>query len=294
MVADSAIDDLYRLPLSEFTAARDRLARSEGDGGAEIKRLQKPNAAAWAVNQVYWRQRKTFDRLIRASERLRRTYGDRLAGKRAEVTMAEEVHRAAVKAAVEEARRALEDAGDALSPATMTAVTETFQMLPSPGPPGRLTRPLKPTGFEALAGLLGRGGSSAGRLADVVPIDSRRSARPLSQADHEKREAEARRRERAGLRKELTAARAAERKSETELARARQALERAVEERAELEAALERSGELIQRLRADVNQALTQSRDAAAERERLDRRLADVDAEDAERGVSGPDSRRMR
>lgn len=73
---EAAIDRLYALPLDEFTAARDELARrlrreGDGDAGAEVKRLRKPSAAAWALNQVRRRNPGQTDELLEAGERLR-------------------------------------------------------------------------------------------------------------------------------------------------------------------------------------------------------------------------------
>jgi hypothetical protein len=50
-------DDLYALPLEEFTAARNELARSlkaagDADEAARVKKLKKPPVSAWAVNQL--------------------------------------------------------------------------------------------------------------------------------------------------------------------------------------------------------------------------------------------------
>ena len=56
---DDLIDQLYQLPLDEFTAARNALAKSSGQ--ASLKALEKPTLAAWAVNQLYWHQRATYD-----------------------------------------------------------------------------------------------------------------------------------------------------------------------------------------------------------------------------------------
>ena len=62
------IDRLYQLPLSEFTAERDALAKRSSGDSAAIRKLQKPTAPAWVVNQLYWKQRKVFDRLAAASD----------------------------------------------------------------------------------------------------------------------------------------------------------------------------------------------------------------------------------
>src|SRR5215472_18741963 len=79
------IDNLYQLPLSDFIAARNALAaRVRGEQGAEaaaaIKSLQKPSIPAWVVNQLYWRDRREFERLTQAGDRLRAAQQHRLAG----------------------------------------------------------------------------------------------------------------------------------------------------------------------------------------------------------------------
>ena len=57
---DAKIDDLYKLPLGEFTGARNTLAKSLSKDEAKlVKALEKPTGVPWAVNQVYWRARST-------------------------------------------------------------------------------------------------------------------------------------------------------------------------------------------------------------------------------------------
>jgi hypothetical protein len=82
---EAAIDALYALPLGEFTAARDELARQlrregDGDAGAEVKRLRKPSVAAWALNQVRRNNPGQSDELIEAGRRLREAQERLLAG----------------------------------------------------------------------------------------------------------------------------------------------------------------------------------------------------------------------
>ena len=48
-VADE-VDRLYELPLEEFTAARNELAKRLGD--TSVKELKKPTVTAWTVNQL--------------------------------------------------------------------------------------------------------------------------------------------------------------------------------------------------------------------------------------------------
>lgn len=145
------IDRLYQLPLDEFTRARNALARERR--APELKMLEKPGITAWAVNQLYWRHRATWDRLIASAEKLRAEHRKLLGGRPADIRAAEAAHREAVRAAVEKTRELLVHAGQPASPATAAAVQETLESLSSEQRPGRLTRPLKPRGFEALAGI---------------------------------------------------------------------------------------------------------------------------------------------
>ena len=86
---DDQIDQLYQLPLGQFTPARNVLAKAAGPRAAEIKGLEKPNAAAWAVNQLFWRERPIYDELIEASQQLRTAYRQQLAGESPDVRAAE-------------------------------------------------------------------------------------------------------------------------------------------------------------------------------------------------------------
>jgi len=76
-VTVGSIDELYQLPLSEFTPGRNTLAtrlRKSGKAGDadEVRSLVKPSIPAWAVNQVYWKHRPAFDRLLSSGDRLRK------------------------------------------------------------------------------------------------------------------------------------------------------------------------------------------------------------------------------
>lgn len=148
---EEAIDGLYQGAFDAFTPARNALAKTLKD--PSIKTLEKPSIAAWAVNQLYWHDRDVYDGLMRASEQLRGTHRHLLAGKAANVRESEQAHRQALRAAVDHVRARLQDGGHAVTDATVTAVQETLEALPSNDRPGRLVRPLKPLGFEALAGM---------------------------------------------------------------------------------------------------------------------------------------------
>ena len=82
---DADIDRLYGLPLDEFVAQRDALAKKlRGDGdkdaAAAAKALRKPTAGAWALNQAVRRRRAETDALLKAGERLRAAHAGLLAG----------------------------------------------------------------------------------------------------------------------------------------------------------------------------------------------------------------------
>jgi hypothetical protein len=70
------VDELYALPLDDFVAARDRLARElreEGDrdGANTVKQLRKPSRVAWAVNQAVRAAPDLVDALIETGAALR-------------------------------------------------------------------------------------------------------------------------------------------------------------------------------------------------------------------------------
>ena len=289
---DDEIDRLYQLPAGEFVAARNALAKTAGPGAATVKGLQKPNAPAWAVNQLYWTRRKSFDKLIEAANRLREAHSRMLTGKQADVASAEAAHRDAVKEASAEVRKILSDAGDPATAATMTAVSDTLQALPGPEHPGRLVKPLKPRGFEALAGLVPGARAASKRLAEIVPIEARRpiQADRAGAADakaevsrreqaESKRQAEIRKQHLEKLNGEIRTARAAEREAETALAKSKDALGRVERQIAELKEELGTLEDKAHDLSEQVRRQETAVRQASTQRMRLEeRRDADLDS----------------
>jgi hypothetical protein len=176
---DAQVDRLYQLPLDEFTAARNALAKELGKDGGEIRALPKPPAAAWAINQVYWRRRPLFDALTAASAALRGAHGAVMAGKRADLRAAGAEHEAALDAVLKGALEILREGGQPATDATKQTIGTTLRALPTANdPPGRLSRALQPGGFEALAGLPSRGGSTAG--SKPAPSRDRSGPRPAT------------------------------------------------------------------------------------------------------------------
>lgn len=279
---DDEVDGLYQVPLAEFTAARNALAKARGKAGAGIRALPKPATAAWAVNQLYWHRRPVHDGVIAAAERRRAAHARVLAGKGGDVTAAETAHQAAITVAVEAARAVLREAGDAATAATIQAVTDTLHGLPGPEPPGRLTKPLKPLGLEALAGLVTKAGKSFRQQAPVpppirpTPEAKRAAAVDAKQAAAEARQAEkARQREISALEKAVKTAREDERTAERALEAARKALGASQREHERLADQLQFALKQIQDRRDEIARGEQHRREATAERERL---LARLDA----------------
>jgi hypothetical protein len=156
---ESSIDRLYQGPFDGFVAARTALAKTLGGADAQrVKRLEKPTAVPWAVNQVYWHARPVFDRLLKTGAALRSAQVAALGGRSADVRGAGDAHRTAIVTAVQEALRL--GASGGVHPSA-DALSQTFEALSLAVTPneaaGRLSKPLRPAGFEALAGVTVKG-----------------------------------------------------------------------------------------------------------------------------------------
>ena len=186
---ESSIDRLYQGPLAEFVSARTALARilAKTPGGSDdakrVKALQKPAAAAWAVNQVYWHARPFYDRLIKSGAALRTAQISALGGRAADLRGAAEVHRKALAAAVKEAQGLASSAGVNPNPDSLTQTLEALSLATKAGEaPGRLTQPVQPAGFEALAGIAVRDAPPAALHA----VSTRRQADPRAREREQK------------------------------------------------------------------------------------------------------------
>ncbi len=264
-IVDEAIDRLYQLPLDQFTPARNALARTAGPRSAEIKSLEKPNVAAWAVNQLFWCERAVYDEVVDASQQLRAAYRDQLAGQSADVRGAEAAHKAAVKKATQAARALVEADGGKASDAVMEAVRETLDILPGGEQPGRLTRPLKRTGFEALEGF-----TFAARPRPVpTRLEPKAGPSRPRPTEAEKQAAAAAERERDMTRERLRFAEAGAREAEAALDRARRAAERAERTRARIARELAEASKVEAELSGEQARAQAAYDQAIAERDRL-------------------------
>ena len=268
---DDQIDQLYQLPLDEFTAARNALARDAGDRAAEVKKLEKPNLAAWTVNQLYWRDRKAYDAVTRAAENMRAAYKQMLAGKSADVRGAEEIHQDALRDAKQAARRLLEEGGHPNPDAVMMPVAETLDALPGEEPPGRLTKPLRRMGFNVLEGVPISAKAGPAKPAAAKPKE------PVKQPTARERQAsEAEEREAAMARERLRFAEAAEREAEAALDRAKRTLDRTERTRERIERELAEAVEAAKSVAREVAAAEKALEKASADRERLAKKVSEL------------------
>lgn len=249
---DSTIDELYRLPLSEFTAARNALAKTlGGDDGRLVRKLAKPTVVPWAINQLYWRARPLYDRLLKSGDALREAQLAALKGRAADVRGSTDAHRKAVADAVRESTRLASAAGLHADAEPLARALEALSLAAvRPEHPGRLTEPVQPAGFEALSGvqpagrpapapIAARSPDGAGRTSGA-PVESARAKR-LAEQRREREAEEARRRAQAALRsaeRALERAQAAEQVARRGLAEAQQIVRAAAQA---LDAARERA-----------------------------------------------------
>jgi hypothetical protein len=148
MSYEQAVAALYQGPLETFVAERKRLSaelKSSGDkdGSVKLSKLARPPISAWAVNQLYWRERDSFDELIESAAQLRK--GD---------LGATAAHREALATLRGRAAALLTESGHGASESTLRRVTATLAALAAnggfdPDLPGALGADREPPGFEA-------------------------------------------------------------------------------------------------------------------------------------------------
>ncbi|HET9220374.1 MAG TPA: hypothetical protein VFR18_25565 [Terriglobia bacterium] len=159
------VDALFSLPLTEFIPARNAMAAQLKAGGSadeanRVKALVKPTVSAWVVNQLYWKHRNAFDRLISAGQRFREAQASQLSGNAADMRGAGEQRREALEDLLRLAARLMSDAGHSASPEAIRRISTTLEamsvyaLLPDAPAPGRLTADVDPPGFDTLAALI--------------------------------------------------------------------------------------------------------------------------------------------
>jgi hypothetical protein len=284
---DDRIDRLYQLPLDEFTAARNALAKevaAEGGRGDDIRKLTKPPAAAWAINQVYWRKRPVFDAFTASADALHDAHAALAAGKRADLRAAGTAHEEALEAMLKAALAVLAEAGQPATDATKQSIATTLRALPGANErPGRLAAVLQPRGFEMLAGIPMRPGGAAGAKPAAKPWSRAEEPRakpsaaaPSSAASKKDAKADAAARAKAVAQARETVAEASRvekaaaqtvRREEFEAARTARDVERADKQLAEARGALDAAQQALEEAEQEATEA-RRTRDAAARRVR--------------------------
>ena len=255
------IDRLYQLPLDEFTPAKNALAKEAGGEAGRIRALAKPPIAAWAVNQMYWRNSDLWNALLEAAGNAQRAHRAVLAGRSGDVRAAGKVHDDAVEKALKATLALLAETGHPATDATKHAIGTTLRALPGDEPPGRLSRTLQPAGFGMLTGLA----VAPAAARPPAPARARSATSPAPKVD-----AKALTRARqaaASAARELRDAENAARRGEFEKVRTEREEKRAAE-------AVEKAREAVTRAKSELEDAevaataATRAREAAAQRAR--------------------------
>ena len=258
---DEEIDRLFQLPLADFTAARNAVAKSAGKDGPAIKALQKPPVAAWAVNQLYWKDRERYDALIETAVQMRKAHKSVMEGKNADLRVAGKMHEEALEAALKATVALMKKEGQPVTDTTRHAVLNTLRALPSDEPPGRLTQTLAPGGFEMLAG-----------VTIKAPTGSQlRASRSGGQADKIKADGEA-----AKARERKLAFERAMREADQKARHAEFEAARAAREASKAEKKLEEAQRAFDEARATLKETEAEAAAAVKAKEAADRRVHDA------------------
>jgi hypothetical protein len=239
---DDEVDRLYGLPLDQFTAERNTLARELGKAGESeavdrVKALPKPSISAWVVNQLARRERLQMRSLLTAGDRLRKAQEELLGGgTRTELQEAVERQREVVAALLESAKEVLRLAGHPATDATLERVRGTLTSAAADEEgkrlveEGQLTEDLDPAGFGPLAFGAGAARTPPRRAKRAPEGDERKPAQAKSRREEaaaRKKRVEAARQELERLRAELSERKANVRRAKAEAGKAARAAEAA-------------------------------------------------------------------
>jgi hypothetical protein len=291
---ENEIDVLYQLPLAEFTAARNALAaRLKKGGHAEeaerVKGLPKPSITAWTVNQLFWKKRDGFDRLITTGERFRKAQMSSLAGKSDDIRGPLEARRVALSELAKAAATVLRQAGSNPTPDTMRRITTTLEALSTYGSladaprAGRLADDVDPPGFETLAALVPRVGSTpAPGPSRVIPFQHKAKAekpsrKKLSGEEQARREAEQRKAEVAAARKAVADAERALRDARKAAQQAEAALKKAAARAKDADRAKAEAEQRLEKAAAEAETTRQHARRVAAEAEEAAQAVEDAE-----------------
>lgn len=192
--ADRDIDALYQGLPSEFTASRNALAKTlTGEPAREVRNLKKPTVVPWAVNQVFWKARPIYDKLMERGSALRAAQIASLKGRKSDVRAAMDTHRRAVGEAVHRAEQIASEAGLSPDAEQLARMFEAISLAAAPpSNAGRFTETIEPQGFEALAGITPspRVTREVDRAADLRKAEEERHQEAEARLDAATRELE--------------------------------------------------------------------------------------------------------
>jgi hypothetical protein len=219
-IPSRALEEVYAVPLAEFTRTRNARAAAlakagDREGAAALKRLRRPAATLWAINQLGRRERKRLDAFIDAVAHLRQTQLRQPSA----VGAAVQRQRASLDALLDAAREHLIEHGLNAGPGALGKISSTLQgaavdpRLSDDLRHGRLTDELAPPGFEVFADAKPSrlhvlpGGKKAAGAAEA----GRRNAERLARREEirQRRAREAEERERAARERKAVAEKAA-------------------------------------------------------------------------------------
>ena len=158
-----AIDALYALPLEEFVAARQALAKTvKGEDARQVKALAKPTTIPWVVNLLKWRDPGAYDRVTTSGAAFRTAQIAALEGRGTTLREATATHRKALAEAAQLGTRLAASHGVTVDPDAVSRMLETVSLAERIAEtPGRFTTLVQPAGFEALMGVALVASSSA-------------------------------------------------------------------------------------------------------------------------------------
>src|SRR5918912_1820911 len=199
---EQEVDRLYDLPLDEFTAARNELARRlkrEGDADAaeQVRGLAKPSVAAWAVNQLARHEAEAVRSLLNVAARVRSAQERSLKGERAadELRAAQAEEREVIRDLTQRAGELLREAERPASGTTLEKVSSLLRAAAVAEPSrtllreGRVSGDVEVSGFDAFAGLQvpGRGRRAAPKGDDLAERRRQKREAEGARRAHEER-----------------------------------------------------------------------------------------------------------
>jgi hypothetical protein len=290
---DDEIDALFQLSPPEFVSARNALAArlkksGRDDLSSRVKSLAKPSTSAWAVNQLYWKHRDAFQKLLATGERFRQAQASRLAGRNADLHRLLNERREELSSMARLAAGILQKASGAAPPGVMRRVTASLEALSAYGTlegaprAGRLVEDVDPPGFDALAALVPRVGDGARSTTPSKVLAFQKKAKATSKGKAKSAD-EGREREKQ-RQAALAAARAAKQEAAKDLTAARRAaqqaqtaMKKAATRAKETEDTMVATEERLQKVASLAHEARQKARRAAVEAESAAQAVADAE-----------------